>query len=280
MKKRFCLLLVILLLVPAIALADILLVVSTDSSVRGVMLMNEHDEVVSSTLSQTENDNGIDWTLRIINNASSQAALYMLSENGDWLRTNCVYGLSSFGSDQETSTAVPKATSTPRPTPSPTPVASWPQSAYQGISVSVYPLPQDERYQSRSGPSRSYHGVGAYKTYKISSIKALFIEDGYVLVDLDYTTVGRRRLYFPSNIFTSLKGVPEAALTPYPAQTTCALTPRHGPGNAYNAFDEAAIGAGTAISVFFEENGWVFGEFDCALGAVRAWIPVENVQAK
>lgn len=268
MKRRLCVLLVALLLMPLIAFGETLLIVSTDRSVQGVMLMDENDEIVGSAVSHAANGDGIDWTLRVVDNGSSQARLYTRDANGNWLRTDKIYQMSSFfgyTAQTQAPTSIPKL--------------AWPRSSYQGISVSVYPLPEDERYQSRCGPGRSYHGAGAYKTYKISSIKALFIEDGYVLVDLDYTTVGKRRLYFQTNIFTGLKGVPEATLTPYPAKTTCALTPRFGPGNAYNDFQEAEIGSGTSLSVFFEENGWVFAEFDCALGPVRAWIPVESVEA-
>ncbi|MCI5957405.1 MAG: hypothetical protein MRZ54_10515 [Clostridiales bacterium] len=270
MKRRLCILLVALLLAPLAAFGETaLLVISTERSVQGVMLMDEKDEVVSSTISQAENNDGIDWTLRVTDNGSQQATLYTRDANGNWLRTGRTYQMSSFF-----------GYAAPTPQPAAAPEASWPQASYDGIPVSVYPLPEDERYQSRCGPSRSYHGAGAYKTYKISSIQALFIEDGYVLVDLDYTTVGRRRLYFQTKIFTGLGGVPQVTLSSYSAKTNCALTPRFGPSNVYNDFEEAAIGAGTSLSVFFEENGWVFAEFDCELGPVRAWIPTENVEAR
>lgn len=133
--------------------------------------------------------------------------------------------------------------------------------------------------QSRCGPSRTYHGAGAYKTYKMTSTQALFTEGSYVLVDLSYTTVGNRRVYFSTNAFYSMKGVPEATLTGYAAHTLAELTPRFGPSASYDPFDEASIPSGTALSVFFEENGWVFAEFECELGYVRAWIPVADVEA-
>lgn len=34
----------------------------------------------------------------------------------------------------------------------------------------------------------------------------------------------------------------------------------------------------TEVSVFFETNGWVFAEFNCSLGKVRAWLPAATVK--
>ena len=100
-----------------------------------------------------------------------------------------------------------------------------------------------------------------------------------MLVDLDYTTVGRRRVYFPISAFSGTQNVPEVTLSATPAHTTVDLIPTFGPGMEYDTFDEAAISSGTALSVYFEENGWVFAEFASALGTVRAWIPVDQVSA-
>lgn len=108
--------------------------------------------------------------------------------------------------DSSTITPAPTPTLTPTPTQERPP---WPKTSYNGVSTTVYPLDSNSRYQSFCGPSKSYHGAGAYKSYKIESIQALFIENGYVYVDLSYTTVGTRRLYFQKKIFTSLSGVPE-----------------------------------------------------------------------
>lgn len=62
MKRWLCILLAALLLAPLAAFGETaLLVISTERSVQGVMLMDEKDEVVSSTISQAENNDGIDW---------------------------------------------------------------------------------------------------------------------------------------------------------------------------------------------------------------------------
>lgn len=40
------------------------------------------------------------------------------------------------------------------------------------------------------------------------------------------------------------------------------------------------LNEGEKINVFFETNGWVYAEFNCCLGTVRAWIPASCVAAE
>ena len=138
----------------------------------------------------------------------------------------------------------------------------------------------DERVQSYCGPANTYHGAGAYKTYKMTRIQGVFIEGDYILVDMDYTTVGKRRVYFKSSAFANTTHVPHAEITGYGAVTTSDVIPRFGPGIEYDSFAEAGLNNGTSISVLFEERGYVFAEFDSALGIVRGWIDRAYVQAK
>lgn len=269
-KMAFLFLLVLMTAIPLACMAEAYLVVSTDVSVENVALMDEDGQSLSRVISSEQHSDRIDWTLLVHGGSDeSRATLYERDSAGNWNRTSKSFDLSALFTGGSQTVQAPSVTAAS--------AAKWPVDPYQAYSTSVYPLPQDERYQSRTGPSRTYHGGGAYKTYKISSIKALFIEDGYVLAELDYTTVGRRRLYFAERIFQNLSGVPEVTLTSYGAKTTVPLTPYFGPGTKYNSFDEAAISANTALDVFFEEDGWVFAEFDSALGPVRAWIPAESI---
>ena len=223
--------------------------------------------MISSVLSTAAYDGMIKWTPRLQDTDSDFIRLFF-KENGQWFPLWSMERALLFGG-QTSQHAASTAPSKP-----------WPEKRYDAKRTSVRDLPSNKRHQSRLGPSKSYHGGGAYKSYKISSIKALFIEDGWVYADLDYSTVGRRRLYFSQSIFTgSLSGVPEADFRGYSARTTASLTPRFGPGSKYDSFDEGKVSSGTLVKVFFEEDGWVFGEFDCSLGTVRAWIPVEKVKA-
>lgn len=118
------------------------------------------------------------------------------------------------------------------------------------------------------------------KTYKIKTMEALFIEDGWVFVDMTYQTVGRRRLYFPKDYFQSLSGVSRKTLTGHSAVTTATVTPYFGPGKNYDNYEKATLSSGTSIQVFLEEDGWVFAEFEAgSLGTFRMWLPVQNVKA-
>ena len=131
--------------------------------------------------------------------------------------------------------------------------------------------------------------AGGYKPYKVVSATVLFREGDYVLVDLDYKTVGRRCLYFKYSAITSA-AADQVSLIAYPAVTTSAVQPKFGPGYEYDSVvkknqsngstmqENVVIGSGTQLSVFFEMNGWVFAEFGSILGTIRAWLPANTVQ--
>lgn len=244
--------------------------VTTDSTPSSVLLMDDSGNSLSTVIgSQTVNGQTV-WTLRVTNNDADAALLYTKDANGNWVNTGISYPMNWIFTGN-TPTPVVSANATPAP--------NWPPITYQQWPVSAYPLPEDQRVQSRCGPAKTYHGAGGYKTYKMTSTNALFIEGSYMLVDLDYTTVGRRRVYFPISAFSDTQNVPQVSLSATPAYTTADLIPTFGPGMEYDTFDEAAISSGTTLSVYFEENGWVFAEFACALGTVRAWIPADQVSA-
>lgn len=269
MKKRYVALISILLLcaVAGMAAAETFFTITMAEYVESVALTDDEDHLISSVISTRSHDGMIEWTLRV-QDSNTKSVQLAYREKGVWLPLWRMPREYVFGNE-----AVSPAGNTASSNP-------WPEKTYSAKRTSVRDLPSNKRHQSRLGPSKSYHGGGAYKSYKISSIKALFIEDGWVYADLDYTTVGRRRLYFAQSIFTgSLSGVPEVSLKGYSAKTTSSLTPRFGPGSKYDSFDEGEISSGTRVTVFFEEDGWVFGEFDCSLGTVRAWIPAEKVRA-
>lgn len=274
MKRTLALFLSLLLLATGTttALAETaILSVTTDTQAVSVMLMDETPQNISEILDMKYSDDQIDWTLRVTNSGASTATLYTMDANGNLLRTDISYDMSwFFGNTAGSGASTPAQETGDNP---------WSEESYAYHDVSIIPKPSDERVQSRCGPSRDYHGAGAYKTYKITSSQALFVEDGYVFIDLSYETVRRRRLYFSSNLLYSTDGVPSVTLSGHSARTTAKLIPQFGPGENYDDFEEAEIGSGTSISVFFEESGWVFAEFDCGLGTVRAWIRASQVSA-
>ncbi len=175
------------------------------------------------------------------------------------------------GSSTTTATAAPMETAAPDEVP-------WPTYNLPKYSLSPVIKWESYRAQAHSGPSRNYSEVGAYKPYKISRADGLFIEGSYVLVDMNYTTVGVRRVYFTRGTFHSTGSVPEVSLTGYPAVTTNSVLPRFGPGGLYDPFEDASVGPNTELTVFFEENGYVFAEFEAGFQLVRAWINANDVK--
>ncbi|MCE5343480.1 MAG: hypothetical protein LLF96_07865, partial [Eubacteriales bacterium] len=215
--------------------------VTTDATPSSVLLMDDFGNSLSTVLGSQSINDQIIWTLRVTDNGASAALLYTKDDNGNWVNTNIVYPMSwifTGVTQSDGDTSVPGASSDD---------TAWPQKIYRLWSVSAYSLPEDQRVQSRCGPAKTYHGAGAYKTYKMTSTKALFIEGSYMLVDLDYTTVGRRRVYFPVSAFSGTQNVPEASLSGIPAYVTNNLIPTFGPGMEYDTFDEAVIDSGTTL---------------------------------
>ena len=261
-----CVLIMVVSMMPFGALAETAsFSVTTDASAQGAVLMDENGTSVSTVLgSQSVNGQTV-WTLQVTKSAATTFYLYTRDASGNWINTALSYQSDWIFQPGNTPTVNGKA---------------WSVKEYALTPINIIPLAEDERVQSRCGPSKDYHGAGAYKTYKMTSTDALFTEGRYVLVDLQYTTVGRRRVYFPVSAFSSVRDVPEETLSGVAAYTTSDLIPTFGPGLTYDTFDEAAISSGTTLTVFFEEDSWVFAEFTCDLGVVRAWIPTEQVMAQ
>lgn len=134
-----------------------------------------------------------------------------------------------------------------------------------------------KRVMAYLGPSRNYAETAAYKPNKMARADGLFIEGSYVFVDMNYPSVGVRRTYFSKGTFKSTGSVPEVTLIGYPAVTTQSIDARYGPGYIYDPFPEASIAAGTALTVFFEEDGYVFAEYEAGSELVRAWIVADSV---
>ena len=180
----------------------------------------------------------------------------------------------------EPTTPTPTPTPTPpTPTPKPTP-KPWPKRTLTGVKTGLNTRDKGRSYQAFFGPGKPYaDGAGAYKASGVRNATALFRESIFVLVDLDYPT-GRQIVYFKKIDLTTL---PEETveLVPYPSATVCAVTPLLGPGNQYGKVKhngkEVLLDADTPVNVFFETEGWVFAEFDCSIGLIRAWLPADQV---
>ncbi len=274
MKRTLALLLLLAVLVAAAAAAaePARFVIVLDNGPTGVVLMDESGNSLSTVLSSTVSGDQTYWMLSVTDQSADKALLYTRDVSGNWLNTGVTYDMEMIflgGS----SGARPSASSAPNGSEKPWPV----YDVLPQYDVTIRPVDGEKRVQSRCGPGDTYHGAGAYKPYKVTSTAALFAEGGYLLVDMDYTTVGHRRVYFLTGAFSGTGEVPEAALDGYDARTTGDLTPLFGPGGDYDVFTEAAILAGTHLLVYLEENGWVFAEFASDLGTVRAWLPADQI---
>lgn len=287
-KKAMLIVILLLLCLPIFALAKGTTIISTPATnVFGILILDDNGKAVGASVSNTRTDVNIDWTVEITPISSTHGRIYYKSAAGNWVNSGLgldltpFFGTSGNGgaawypgdafddfADDETDDYYQPS------------YASWPERYYAHYSTSVIPLPDDERYQSRVGPTGKYAGGGAYKTYKIEYCDALFIEGNYVYVELSYTTVGVRRLYFQRSIFEELYDVPQETLTGVDATLLSDTTARFGPGDMYDIFKEAVLDSGTPLKVFFSEDGWVFAEFHCKkLGTVRGWLPAELVEA-
>ncbi|MBR6028527.1 MAG: hypothetical protein IKP40_05495 [Clostridia bacterium] len=173
----------------------------------------------------------------------------------------------------------------------------WPVIELTGPETRLTSLQQGGRHQSYHGPdSQKYPGAGAY-TPRIVGANILYRDGNYALVDLQYATQGRKCIYFRYLSLTN-PNAPEWDLTGHPAHVIERYQPRYGPGMEYDPLtqnfsapspltqrmpvirtENVFVEAGTPLLVFCESRDWVFAEFECSLGLVRAWLPVDAVQA-
>lgn len=285
MKKIAGLVLVtVLLLMPVIALSAGYVIsageagnqatVVTDSSVMGITV-GPPSHVISNVSSVTSRSDGsLLWVLSS-NGESAAETVYYTLDGSSWTSTSFTISFHGKNEGDSEPAATEKET-------------QWPSVSFDAYSAALY-ADGEERIQSRLGPSKDYCGGGAYKPYKITSLYALFSENGYVFVDMDYSTVGHRRLYFPTNKVHQLdSSMPSKHWKGYSATTTADITPSFGPGFDYELFESAPLSAGSRITVFFEENGYVFAEFSTTVSdtkstrdeTIRCYLPVDKVKAR
>lgn len=170
------------------------------------------------------------------------------------------------------------------------------------------------RYQTFTGPGKEYSQGGAYLPRKVN-VKALHRENGYVLLDVEYSC-GRRCVYLEERYVKNLN-VDEITVTPVTATTNAAICPMYyGPGTQYDVvtqrmrskyadmsmaelnkifnndakkiskaikdiFPKVELAGGSEVKVLYEADGWVCIESDCTiLGKARTWIPADQVTVK
>lgn len=175
-----------------------------------------------------------------------------------------------------TPTFTPEYQPTESPVPSETP-SPWPIITTEGSKTRLKGLGQEERHPSYLGPDRRYVSGGWFKPGHVSSALAIFREDDYILVDLDYSTVGRRCVYFAASKVTD---IPEITVSPagVPVTVTETVQPRLGPGEKYDTKKLPVLQNGDTVNALLEWNGWILAEYQDKLGLIRAWIPTEKIR--
>ena len=168
--------------------------------------------------------------------------------------------------------------------------APWPVKTYYGVGVGVSypPNNQNVKRQAYYGPNPyTYAGAGAFKARSVQNAVALFREGDFALVDFYYPSMGKYCVYFQIQDLTT-RNIDQETLTAYPAAVTAEIQPMMGPGYDYRPMEELTpsrnvrqvlLTRGMRVNVLFEMNGWVFAEFSCAIGTVRAWLPANMVES-
>jgi hypothetical protein len=182
------------------------------------------------------------------------------------------------------STETPHMMETPAPTAvveeEAEPENPWPTYVLRKHPLDPVQKNESDRVMGYLGPSRNYAETDSFKPNGIKRADGLFVEGDFVCVDMNYPSVGVRRVYFYRRVFQSTGSVPETTLVGYPAVTTDSVLPRYGPGSVYDPFPDASVGPDTPLSVFFEESGYVFAEYEVDDEVVRAWIVAVSVAPK
>ncbi len=145
----------------------------------------------------------------------------------------------------------------------------------------------DGRRQAYYGPGSGFAGAGGFKPYEVISLTALFREGDYIYAELAYQGMVKRCVYFgASGLENSNVGFADLN-TERRASLLSAVQPVLRSREDFSPLElrtennvRQAVGlpAGTKIQALAQMNGWVFAEFSCAVGKVRAWVPAGQVQ--
>lgn len=175
-----------------------------------------------------------------------------------------------------------KATSAPEPTTKSGPAVPVLSEVYPGLDAFLKSTGGDGyRVYSYLGPGKAYKASGGYKPAKQKKITVYFEENGFVLADVQYQTAEERFVYLPAGSLTSTDTVPSVSnLKSYSGTANANITPSWGPAGRFNSVGSLVVSKGTGLTVFFQENGFVYAEYSCGKGKVRMWLPADKISVK
>lgn len=258
---------------------EVVFQLETGASARGMKVLDDlGNDLFAAVSFETNNSGNKVWTLiaTIAKPYTGAYTCYARVGDDDWLAMDATYNVSySQGSRPEVK-IVPVSDIGTLPQVS----DAWDKTQFYGTALSTTHC-SDERISSRTGPDHSYTDGGSYKTNKISSIVGLYTEkiagSPWIYTELSYTSGYYRRLYFRLENFTSVAGVPHAEFEGVAATLNESSIPAYGPGPLYDNYKEATMPKGTKLTVLHEENDYLFVEYNCSHGKVRAWVERDRV---
>ncbi len=154
--------------------------------------------------------------------------------------------------------------------------------AYPGLDVRLKSAGDDGyRVYSYLGPGKAYVPSGGYKPAKQRKVTVYFQEDGFVLADVQYQTTEERFVYLPKGSLSVSGSIPDGSkMKTYTGTANGNITPSRGPDGRFNSVSSLAVKKGTKLTVFFQENGFIYAEYSCDKGKVRMWLPADKVTVR
>ncbi len=298
--KRFCLLLLVLLLLPVSSLAGVTgysvrntfgeapqtieIILETTEDIRAVKLVDEDGSSIAASITQSQASTGKIWSLSTTVQAacSEEWTVYLRTSSGSWEASDVCFFVDITGS----AAAAPAPTATPRPTirATATPAPRWSVGSFAYVWADTKDK-SDTRTNSHSGPDNSFMDSGSYRNWKITSLYALFREKytgvSWTYAEMTYQNGYKRRVYFKNGQINH-GDVPFITLSGTPARMTATLMPTYGPAGDYDYFEDeryqkVTLETGHSVSILHEENDYYFIQFVYSGKECRAWVPTSAV---
>ena len=133
------------------------------------------------------------------------------------------------------------------------------------------------------GPGRNgdYSEDDTYFNRNVYSVTGLWRESyngtTYICIEFKANPSYYRRVYVTNTYFSGVGYLPLIQLEGKPAYVAQSCKALFGPGEEFNPLKISSVAQGTSITVYFEENGYVFADFINANGRVRAYLPASCV---
>ena len=133
------------------------------------------------------------------------------------------------------------------------------------------------------GPGRNgdYSEDDTYFNRSVYSVTGLWRESfngtTYICIEFKANPSYYRRVYVTNTYFSGVGHLPMIQLEGKQARVAHSCKALYGPGEEFNALKNSNVAKGTSITVYFEENGYVFADFINASGRVRAYLPANCV---